>query len=111
MIVGCRFPSTFAAVQYLENAGSSSQHKAGIDGQFHGDVVVDVLAVALPPTVAADDCPFPALDHPLKSESPLPFDYPVSLREAFGRVAWVGRMGGRHMGLWLRHGGPSLRNE
>ena len=56
----------------------------------------DVLAVALPPTVAADDCgPFPALDTPLKSQSPLPFDYPVSLREAFGSIAWVGRMGGR----------------
>ena len=67
------------------------------------------LAVALPPTVPAEDGHLPALDSPWML-LPLSLNDAVSLREAFGRIAGMGRAGGQGMVLWLRHGGLSLRN-
>jgi hypothetical protein len=41
----------------------------------------------------------------------LSVNHPVSLRKAFGSVAWVGRGRGRPIRLWLRHGGLPVRNR
>ena len=88
--------------------------KCGVPNQIRtrvSAVAEGGLAVALPAAaVAAGDWRLPALDSLLMLFS-LSLNYTVSLREAFGRVVRVGRVGGRRMVLWLSHGEPQFAGE